>query len=352
MAERFKVLVVDDASFMRRVLVEILESDPAIEVVASARNGLEGLETIKEVLPDVVTLDIDMPIMDGLVAIRHIMIEAPVPIVIISSMTQNGAITFEALRLGVVDFIPKPSGAVSVDMGGERQRIIDRVKVARTVNMNNVRRVRLLERSAEGEAAASPAGNGQPEFVIAVGTNLSGPNTIIRLMSRLAPALPASVVVLQEISGRIIDSFVARFDQCVPWNVRVAQSGTVLERGTCYVGSNEQGLRVAVNEEGKPCLELGDRAEEPISSLFETAAAVFRQQTVGVLLTGIGTDGAEGLGRIQQANGVTIAQDSRCCVFPNLAENAIQREVVDRVVRERYLYKAVEKAIGERAGLS
>jgi two-component system chemotaxis response regulator CheB len=350
MAERFKVLVVDDASFMRRVLVEILESDPAIEVVASARNGLEGLEKIKEILPDVVTLDIDMPIMDGLAAIRHIMIESPVPIVIISSMTHDGAITFEALRLGVVDFIPKPSGAVSVDMGEARQRIIDRVKVARTVNMNNVRRVRLPGTGAGAEA--SPAGNGQPESVIAIGTNLSGPNTIIRLMSKLAPTLSASVVVLQEISGKIIDSFVNRFDQCVPWNVRVAHDGMVLERGTCYVGSNEHGLKMAMNEAGKPCLKLGNGAEEPISSLFATTAAVFGEQTVGVLLTGIGTDGAEGLARIQQAKGVTIAQDSRCCVFPNLTENATQRGVVDMVVRERYLYQAVERAIGERTGRS
>ncbi|HYA03937.1 MAG TPA: chemotaxis protein CheB [Syntrophobacteria bacterium] len=352
MAERFKVLIVDDASFMRRALIEILESDPAIEVVASACNGLEGFEKIKEVLPDVVTLDIDMPIMDGLAAIRHIMIETPVPIVVISSMTHDGAITFEALRLGVVDFIPKPSGAVSLDMEAERQRIIDRVKVARTVNINNVRRVRLVERSAEREVAAGSAGNGRPEFVIVVGTNLSGPNTIIRLMSKLSPTLPASVVVIQEISPRIINSFVERFDQCVPWNVRVAQTGMVLERGTCYVGSNEHGLRVALGGEGKPCLDLGDGAEEPISSLFTTAAGVFRQQTVGVLLTGIGEDGADGLARIRATKGTTIAQDGRCCVFPNLAENAIQRGVVDLVVRERYLYKAVETVIGERTGLS
>jgi two-component system chemotaxis response regulator CheB len=107
-----------------------------------------------------------------------------------------------------------------------------------------------------------------------------------------------------------------------------------------------------MNGEGKPCLEVGDGAEEPISLLFTTAADVFRQQTVGVLLTGIGEDGADGLACIQQANGMTIAQDGRCCVFPNLAENAIQRGVVDMVVRERYLYKAVETAIGERTGLS
>jgi two-component system chemotaxis response regulator CheB len=352
MTERFRVLVVDDASLMRRALVEILESDPALEVVASARNGLEGLEKVKEVLPDVVTLDIDMPIMDGLAAIRHIMIETPVPIVIISSMTHDGAITFEALRLGVVDFIPKPSGAVSVDMEAARQRIIDRVKVARTVKMSNVRRVRLVGKGAEDGVVPGAAGNGKPEFVIAVGTNLSGPNTIIRLMSKLAPALPASVVVIQEISDRIIDSFVERFDQCVPWSVRVAQSGMVLERGTCYVGSNEHGLRVATNEEGRPCLELGDGAEEPISSLFTTAAGVFREQTVGVLLTGIGEDGAEGLARIRETKGATIAQDARCCVFPNLAENAIRRGVVDMVVRERYLYKALEAIISDRTRLS
>jgi two-component system chemotaxis response regulator CheB len=115
-ARKIKVLIVDDASFMRKAILNMLKVDPQIEVVGTASNGQEGLDKIRELKPDVVTLDIDMPIMDGITSIRHIMIKSPVPVVVLSSMFSDGAITFDALRLGVVDFIPKPSGAVSTDI--------------------------------------------------------------------------------------------------------------------------------------------------------------------------------------------------------------------------------------------
>jgi two-component system chemotaxis response regulator CheB len=143
MEEKLKVLVVDDASFMIKAVSEFLESDPGIEVVGSAKNGLEGIEKIKELHPDVITLDIDMPVMDGISAMRHIMIESPVPVVVLSSLSGDGSITFEALRLGVVDFVPKPSGAISADINSSKQQIIDRLKIAHSVNFENIRRVKL-----------------------------------------------------------------------------------------------------------------------------------------------------------------------------------------------------------------
>ena len=143
MDEEIKVLVVDDAAFMRNAVRDLLEDDVQLTVVDSAKDGLEGLKKIKRLQPDVITLDIDMPVMDGLTSIRHIMIESPIPIVVLSSLFADGAITFEALRLGVVDFVPKPSGAVSSDIDQSRQQLIDRVKLATSVNMDNIRRVRL-----------------------------------------------------------------------------------------------------------------------------------------------------------------------------------------------------------------
>jgi len=133
MDEKIKVLIVDDAAFMVKAIKEIMEADSRIEVVGSARNGQEGLEMIKSLKPDVITLDVDMPVMDGIRAVRHIMIECPVPIVMLSSLSAHGEITFEALRLGVVDFLPKPSGAISKDIHRSRNEIIDRVKIAASV---------------------------------------------------------------------------------------------------------------------------------------------------------------------------------------------------------------------------
>jgi two-component system, chemotaxis family, protein-glutamate methylesterase/glutaminase len=169
--EKIKVLVVDDAAFMVKAVSELLESDPDIEILGSAKNGQDGLQKIKTLHPDVVTLDIDMPVMDGVTAIRHIMIEAPVPIVVLSSLFSDGAITFEALRLGVVDFLPKPSGAISRDIHRAKQQLIDRVKLASVVNMQNIRRVKLSQWDSR-EGLAERYGFQPLDYLLAIGTTL------------------------------------------------------------------------------------------------------------------------------------------------------------------------------------
>lgn len=346
MSEKLRVLVVDDATFMRKALTQILE-DPTIEVVDSAQNGLEALGKIKTLSPDIVTLDIDMPIMDGLSAIRHIMIEMPIPIVVLSSLVHDGAITFEALRLGVVDFIPKPSGAVSHNIDRMKQQIIDRIKVAHRVNLENLRRVRLAKRDKNKKKLDLVAESQPPEYIVVLGTTLTGPNTIIRLLSQLSAVIPASLVVVQEISPKILPSFVERFNQYVPWEVEVAQQGTVLKQGTCYISSNEYSLTLRADEKGNACFLLGDGTGQPLNLIFSSAAEVFHEKTVGVLLTGIGDDGAEGFARIQQERGVTIVEDTQCCVYPNLVDHAIQRGVVDQVLRESSLPRAIESVMSQ-----
>ena len=340
MEQKIKVLVIDDASFMRKAVTDILLSDPGIEVLDSAKNGLEGLEKIKEIRPDVITLDIDMPVMDGLTAIRHIMIESPVPVVVLSSLVGDGAVTFDALRLGVVDFIPKPSGAISEDIGNSKKDIINRVKLARSVNFENIRRVRLSGLNNKG-GLADRYGYHPLEYILALGTSLSGPNTIIRLLSQAPPTLPAAVVVVQEISPKIISSFVKEFDEHVPWKVEMAGDDLVIEQGTCYIGSNEMSLSIKKNIKGDPVIKTGQKIEQPLNLLFSSAAETFNQNTIGVLLTGIGDDGAEGFAKIKEQSGVTMAQDARTCVYPNLTHNAIQKGVVDIVIGENKLETAI-----------
>ncbi len=344
MNEPIKALIVDDALFMRKAISEILESDEKLQVVGTARDGLDGLDKIKELNPDVITLDIDMPRMDGLAAIRHIMIESPVPVVVLSSLFSDGAVTFEALRLGVVDFVPKPSGAISEDMDKSRRQIIDRVKIASSVNFENIRRVRIGNHVDENEAVQGRQ-KAAPTHVIALGTSLSGPNTVIRLLTRLSPLLPASVVVVQEIAPQILPAFVERFNQHVPWRIEMAQDGQVLQQGACYIGSNEYALSIGINDEEQPCLELSDPVEQPLNLLFNSVSECFKENTIGVMLTGVGDDGAEGFARIQQNSGTTIAQDMQCCVYPNLTQNAIDKGTVSTVVEEQHLPSAIETSI-------
>jgi len=339
--KKIKVLVVDDAAFMRRAVTDILETDPMIQVIGTAVDGMDGLEKIKQLKPDVVTLDIDMPVMDGLTGIRHIMIESPVPVVVLSSLFSDGAITFEALRLGVVDFVPKPSGAISVDIDQARQIIIDRTKMAVSVNINNIRRVRLPQWNVRDQMADMYQFR-ELDYILTIGTNLTGPNTIIRFLTRLSPSIPAAIVVMKEISTKIIAAFVERFDEKVPWKIKIAEEGGVLEQGVCYICSNEQSLEFQRNLQDEICFKLAGAVASPLNMLFTSAARMFRQNTIGLLLTGTGRDGADGFVNIKAESGVTVAQDAQCCVYPNLTENAIERGVVDMVMPENNLPYAIE----------
>lgn len=344
MDKKYRVLVVDDASFMTKAISELLESDPDIEVIGTAKNGLEGLKKIKELRPNVITLDIDMPIMNGIEAIRHIMIESPVPIVVLSSLFGDGAVTFEALRLGVVDFVGKPSGAISKDIHTAKQQILDRIKLATAVNLDNVRRVRVNKQDVR-EGLADRYSFQPLDYIIAIGTSVSGPNTFIRLMTHLSPRLPAAAVVVLEISSQILPSFVETFNDFVSWKVEMSQEGKVLEQGVCYVHSNETSLVIQSNDDGEPCFNFKGPADNPLDLFFVSAAEVFKEQTIGLLLTGYGEDGAEGFARIQQKTGITIAQSLETCVYPNLTDNAIKNGVVNQVVEENKLVEAIETVI-------
>lgn len=342
---KVRVLVVDDATFMLKAVSDILSSDPQIEVVGTARNGQEGLEKIKELKPDVLTLDVDMPVMDGLRTVRHIMIESPVPVVMLSSLFSDGAITFEALRLGVVDFLPKPSGAISQDIEAAKHQIIDRVKIAASVNIYNIHRVKLdpwdVDDQLEDRYAFQPL-----DYMVAIGTTLGGPNTVIRLLSQLSPKLPAAVVVQQEISPKILDAFVRKFDEHVGWKVEVAKDGTLIEQGTCYVATTDRAVTVEANEDGEAFLRVEDTLpERPLNDLFTSVANVFESHAIGVLLTGVGDDGADGFGVIRSRSGTTIAQTTNTCVYPNLTEYAIERGTVDHVVDERDLASRIEASM-------
>jgi two-component system chemotaxis response regulator CheB len=345
--KKIKVLVVDDASFMIKAVSEILNSDSGVEVVGSAKNGLQALEKIKELKPDVITLDVDMPIMDGLRAVRHIMLECPVPVVMLSSLFNNGTITFEALRLGVVDFLPKPSGAISQNIHTAKQQIIDRIKTAVSVNINNIHRVRvnLVDESHK----LATYGFQTLEYLLLIGTNLGGPNTSIHIFSELSPKLATAAIVVQEISPKMLSAFTKEFNKYALWTVCEVTDGAVLEAGVCYVASNEYTLSIEINQLDQAVIKIHGHEDKPLDKLFSSAARVFGEHTIGVLLTGIGDDGSAGFKDIKDRAGVTIAQESNTCVYPNLTECAIERGLVDKVLLDKYLPSGIEASITDQA---
>ncbi|MDH5570213.1 MAG: response regulator [Gammaproteobacteria bacterium] len=351
MPDKIKVLVIDDATFMVKALTEMLDADPGIEVVGSAKNGMEALEKIKQLRPDVVTLDVDMPVMDGIKTVRHIMIECQVPIVMLSSLFSHGEITFEALRLGVVDFMPKPSGAISKDIHDEKHKIIERVKIASDINIDNVRRVRLSRHNAR-DLLTERYEYRQLEYLIVIGTTLGGPNTVINMMSHISPELPAAIIIVQEIAPKILPAFVNRFNEFTPWRIEEAKEGSSIEQGVCYISSYSDPVVVGYDENHEPCLVKAKGDKKPLNEVFDSAAMIFEQHAIGVLLAGVGDDGTDGFFTIKEKAGTTIAQEIETCVYPNLSNSAIQHGVVDYVSSANDMSANIENIIKKNSDAS
>jgi two-component system, chemotaxis family, protein-glutamate methylesterase/glutaminase len=324
-----KTLVVDDAPMMRKVIQQILTKDDEIEVVGTAANGQECLEKILELQPDVVTLDIDMPVMNGLTTIKNIMVRYQIPIVIISSLVQDGYFAFEALRLGVMDFVPKPSRVATESWADEEELVRMRVRLAATMQVNRMRRVRRRKKTITPNATYQTL----PSALVVMGTTLAGPNTIMHVVTQLSPDFPGAIIALQEIHPRVLIPFCACFNDISPLEVIPVTGPCPLRPGKVYMASTFKGLRLVRTEAGDELLlDVTDPDQMPINQLFSIAAESFGQNTCGVLLTGVGMDGAQGLGLIKAGGGLTIAQEQDCCVYPNLVENALRQDVVDVVM--------------------
>jgi two-component system chemotaxis response regulator CheB len=335
-----KTLIVDDAPFMRKAVQAILGDSHMFDVVGTASNGLECLGRIAERRPDVITLDIDMPVMNGISAVKNIMVRHQIPIVIISSLVQDGYFAFETLRLGVMDFIPKPSKVGGMNLADQEELIRKRVLAAAGMQVNRVRRVRYKHKAApiKTDPAACPTS------AVVMGTTLAGPNTIMHLVTALPAGFNSVIIALQEIHPSILAPFCSYFNQISPIEVIPVTSTCPLLPGRVYIGSTFSNLSVETSEDGPHELEVRaiPNGEFPIDRLFSSAARHFGQRTCGVLLTGIGTDGADGMAEIKARGGLTIAQEKNCCPYPNMVENVIEKGVVDAILSNQGIISRIQ----------
>ncbi|MHC1729235.1 MAG: chemotaxis protein CheB [Syntrophobacteraceae bacterium] len=326
-----KTLIVDDAPLMRKAIQKILGQNDMIEVVGTAANGRECLNRIAEYRPDVVTLDIDMPVMNGISAVKNIMVRYQIPIVIISSLVQDGYFAFEALRLGVMDFVPKPSRIKEMDWEHEEELVRQRVVTAAGMRVNRMRRVRFVRKPRSLRMVPEI----RPIAAVVIGTTLAGPNAIMRLVTELPDDFDGVILALQEIHPRILVPFCSHFNEISPLEVvPVTSSSCPLLPGRVYLGSTLSGLSVEHARDGSGELEVRctENPRFPINQLFESAARHFHLHTCGVLLTGVGTDGAEGMMEIKKQGGLTIAQEQAFCPYPNLVENVLEKGGVDALL--------------------
>lgn len=335
---RPSVLVVDDSAFMRKLVSEVVESTAEFHVVGTARDGQDALRQIATLCPDLVTLDVDMPGLDGLAALEFIMRDHPRPVVMLSAgTTESGAdATLRALERGAVDFVRKPSGAISLDLDAVRDQLLQALRAAAGV------RVAAHPLLASGHLAAPPRPTplavplaGPPARIVCVAASTGGPAALAQLLPALPAWHDAAVLIVQHMPAGFTASFARRLDAAAALTVHEATHGEPLRAGHAYVAPGGHHLRVRGPAE-RPRLELAQDAPQwgvrpAADPLFASAADVFGANVVGVVLTGMGRDGAEGLRAIRQAGGRAIVQDRATSVVPGMPESALHTAGADLV---------------------
>lgn len=338
-----KILVVDDSALMRKLLTGVLV-DAGYEV-RSARNGAEGVDMVVEWQPDVVTLDINMPEMDGLTALSLIMTARPTPVVMVSSLTEKGALaTFEALALGAVDFIPKPGGTISLHVDDIKAMLLDKVRAASRARLTR-RPASLPARPAavaptpsrqaapaksQPQSRSAATGAGRLPGLVLIGVSTGGPRTLEDILPRLPADFPWPILVAQHMPANFTETFSRRMDSLCALKVVEVAAGMPIAPGHVYIGRGGTDITVTARASG---LHVAPRPETP-AVLWHPSVEVMvdsamqhmpPKQLVGVMLTGMGNDGADAMARLHGAGGRTIAESADTAVVFGMPSELIER---------------------------
>jgi two-component system chemotaxis response regulator CheB len=334
MSKKIDVLIVDDSAYMRKVITTMLQSDEDIFVVDTARDGLDALEKVKQLKPQVITLDVEMPRMDGLTALQRIMQECPTAVIMLSSLTQEGSeTTIKALTLGAVDFVPKPSGAISLDIAKVKEDLIAKIKICARASLKNVRSLApVMEQRVARPPADAPVG-GAPDKLIVIGSSTGGPNALQQVIPRLPANLPAGVLIVQHMPPGFTASLAARLNDISGLAVKEAAEGDQIRSGQVYLAPGGQHMvldgSMAIRLNGAPPVHS---VRPAVDVTMESVVNNFKGPLVGVILTGMGYDGAKGMAAIKKAGGKTIAQDEATCVVYGMPRVVVEMGKADRVL--------------------
>ncbi|MBU8934579.1 MAG: chemotaxis response regulator protein-glutamate methylesterase [candidate division Zixibacteria bacterium] len=349
--QQIRILVVDDSAFMRKAISMMLESDPAIKVVGTARDGEEGIQKVRHLKPDLVTMDIEMPRMDGLTALREIMAKHPVPVMMISSLTTDGArATLDALEMGAVDFIPKELSYVSLDIVKIREELVAKIK--NIVKRKSLLMARFRGTRSAGRMKTSPGRSGVPRKsvsvvktirkrnhqvgIIAIGSSTGGPPALAEVIPRLPRNLPAGIVIAQHMPPKFTKSLAERLNGLSELHVKEAADGDPVEAGTVLIAPG--GQQMTVNKAGAKAYvrvssEPSDTLYKPcVDVMLDSVAASYHRAILGVILTGMGSNGVTGLRKVKSGGGVIIAQDEPTCIVYGMPRAAAEAGVCDHIV--------------------
>ena len=357
--KKIKVLVVDDSTFMRKVLENIFNGDEQMQVIGNAKDGREAVSLAESLKPDVISMDINMPHVDGLQATAEIMTTNPRPIVIVSSESKEGAAsTLRALELGAIEFVAKPSSAIDLDMQSVKEELLRKVRMAAKVRV--VRTASRLASTIQNTASAkshSPApaqnrpapssGLDQRFPVVVLAASTGGPATVMRIAPGFTSDFPAAVILVQHMPAAFTTQYAAQLAEFTEIRVKEAEANESIQPGTLYICPGGQHLRVTPT--GRIQLDgTSGRVNGYLPNIdvtMESVAAFAGPLSIAGVLTGMGNDGAAGAKAIKAAGGLVLAQDEATCVIFGMPAEAIKVGAVDQVLGIDDIYAAIEKRV-------
>jgi two-component system, chemotaxis family, protein-glutamate methylesterase/glutaminase len=358
--KKVRVLVVDDSAFMRKVLESIFTRDEQLQVVGHAKDGREAIALSESLKPDVITMDLNMPHLDGLQATAHIMTNNPRPIVIVSSETKEGASSaLKALELGAIDFVTKPSSGIDLDMQSVKEELLRKVRMAAKVRVVRTasRIANAVQAPPKGLSApavsakpARPAPSGSADLrfpVVVLAASTGGPATVMRLAPGFTRDFPAAVVLVQHMPAAFTTQYALQLADFTGIRVKEAEANETVQPGTLYICPGGQHLRISPTGRIELDAATGriDGYLPNIDVTMESVAAYAGAMSIGVVLTGMGSDGARGARAIKAAGGLVLAQDEASSVIFGMPAETIKAGVADQVLGIDDIYAAIEKRV-------
>jgi two-component system chemotaxis response regulator CheB len=331
------VLVVDDSAFMRKLIAEMVESSGLFQVIGLAGDGIEALQKIRSLQPDIVTLDIEMPRLNGLQALEQIMAEMPRPVVMLSAAGSDlgNEMTLRALERGALEFVRKPSGPVSIDLSTVRAQLMSALEAARAMNMGGVRQPAPAASAVRDERSSKKSPDAATK-VVAIAASTGGPRALAEIIPHLPEDLGAAVVIVQHMPGEFTKLLAERLDTMSVLWVAEASDGKLLRENRVYVAPGGSHMTLG-GEPGSVSIRLDDTSptmwgvRPAADPLFFSVADAFGRSAIGVVLTGMGRDGAEGLRRIRGAGGTAIVQDRESSIIYGMPQAALAAAGADRI---------------------
>ena len=353
MAEPIRLLIVDDSPFMRRAISSLVDGESDIKVVGTAKDGQDAIRQIQDLKPDIATMDIEMPVMDGLTALKIIMEKFPIPIIMLSSLTEEGAKeTLDALDFGAADYIPKNLSNVSLNILKIKDDLISKIRAI------TAKKYFFKPRSNEQTAVVSKAAafkenetavKNNKIDIVAIGSSTGGPKALQDVIPKFPQNFPVPIIIVQHMPKAFTGSFAERLSSISHIKVIEAAGGEIIKPGTAYLSPGDKHLSIVKEKKEGFVISLSTEPEDlinrpSVSVMMESVAKGYPGKALGVILTGMGSDGLMGMKKIKETGGKTIAQDEATCVVYGMPKAVVEAGVADMVLP---IYKIGEEIIRE-----